>query len=46
MNATHILKVAGFDMSQRTQILETEVRIGTHEKVQGGYANYQGNPQK
>jgi hypothetical protein len=43
LNATQILKVAGFDKPQRTRILEREVQIGQHEKVQGGYGKYQGN---
>lgn len=42
VNATHILKVAGFDKPQRTRILEREVQRETHEKVQGGYGKYQG----
>lgn len=42
LNATQILKVAGFDKPQRTRILEREVQKGMHEKVQGGYGKYQG----
>ena len=42
LNATQILKVAGFDKPQRTRILEREVQKGVHEKVQGGYGKYQG----
>lgn len=42
MNATQILKVADFDKPQRTRILEREVQIGDHEKIQGGYGKYQG----
>lgn len=42
VNATHILKAAGFDKPARTRILEREVQRGTHEKVQGGYGKYQG----
>ena len=42
LNATQILKVAGFDKPQRTRILEREVQRGLHEKVQGGYGKYQG----
>ncbi|KAI8983537.1 hypothetical protein BDB01DRAFT_897121 [Pilobolus umbonatus] len=42
LNATQILKVAGFDKPQRTRILEREVQTGDHEKVQGGYGKYQG----
>lgn len=43
INATHILKVAGFDKPARTRILEREVQKGVHEKVQGGYGKYQGS---
>ncbi|KZV79655.1 apses-domain-containing protein, partial [Exidia glandulosa HHB12029] len=42
LNATQILKVAGFDKPQRTRILERDVQKGEHEKVQGGYGKYQG----
>lgn len=42
LNATQILKVAGVDKSKRTKILEREILIGAHEKVQGGYGKYQG----
>ncbi|CEL07622.1 Putative APSES transcription factor [Aspergillus calidoustus] len=42
INATHILKMAGFDKPARTRILEREVQKGVHEKVQGGYGKYQG----
>ncbi|KAJ9105232.1 hypothetical protein QFC21_001597 [Naganishia friedmannii] len=42
INATHILKVANFDKPQRTRILEREVQVGEHEKVQGGYGKSQG----
>jgi hypothetical protein len=45
INATHILKVAGFDKPSRTRILEREVQKGVHEKVQGGYGKYQGKAQ-
>ena len=45
LNATQILKVAGFDKPQRTRVLEREVQKGEHEKVQGGYGKYQGTPQ-
>lgn len=44
INATHILKAAGFDKPARTRILEREVQKETHEKVQGGYGKYQGTP--
>ena len=43
LNATQILKVAGFDKPQRTRVLEREVQKGEHEKVQGGYGKYQGS---
>ncbi|KAI9891540.1 MAG: hypothetical protein M1814_002663 [Vezdaea aestivalis] len=42
INATHILKVAGFDKPARTRVLEREVQKGIHEKIQGGYGKYQG----
>ncbi|KAK4148853.1 hypothetical protein C8A00DRAFT_19383 [Chaetomidium leptoderma] len=42
VNATQILKVAGVDKGRRTKILEKEIQIGEHEKVQGGYGKYQG----
>ncbi|KDE09062.1 hypothetical protein MVLG_00780 [Microbotryum lychnidis-dioicae p1A1 Lamole] len=42
LNATQILKVAGFDKPQRTRVLEREVQKDVHEKVQGGYGKYQG----
>ncbi|KAJ5769473.1 hypothetical protein N7520_004032 [Penicillium odoratum] len=42
VNATHVLKAAGFDKPARTRILEREVQKGKHEKVQGGYGKYQG----
>jgi transcription factor MBP1 len=45
LNATQILKVAGFDKPQRTRVLEREVQKGEHEKVQGGYGKYQGELQ-
>lgn len=41
-NATQLLKVAGVDKAKRTKILEKEVHVGTHEKVQGGYGKFQG----
>lgn len=43
VNATHILKAAGFDKPARTRILEREVQKDTHEKIQGGYGRYQGS---
>lgn len=42
INATHILKAAGFDKPSRTRILERDVQKLTHEKIQGGYGKYQG----
>ncbi|KAA8570784.1 hypothetical protein MFRU_011g01620 [Monilinia fructicola] len=42
LNATQILKVAGIEKGKRTKILEKEILIGDHEKVQGGYGKYQG----
>jgi ankyrin repeat protein len=42
LNATQLLKVAEFDKPHRTRILEREVQVGVHEKVQGGYGKYQG----
>lgn len=46
INATHILKIAGFDKPARTRILEREVQKGVHEKIQGGYGKYQGTGTK
>lgn len=43
MNATQILKVAGFSKPKRSKILETEIHLALpHEKVQGGHGSYQG----
>jgi transcription factor MBP1 len=42
VNATHILKTANFPKAKRTRILERDVQVGEHEKVQGGYGKYQG----
>ncbi|KAH6656095.1 ANK-repeat protein MBP1 [Truncatella angustata] len=42
INATHILKAAGYDKPARTRILEREVQKDDHEKIQGGYGKYQG----
>ena len=42
MNATQILKLAGFSKPKRTKILEKDVLQGHHEKIQGGYGKYQG----
>lgn len=40
INATHILKAAGMEKSQRTKILDRTDY--PHEKVQGGYGKFQG----
>ncbi|KAI9839101.1 MAG: transcriptional regulator swi6 [Sclerophora amabilis] len=42
LNATQILKVAGIEKGKRTKVLEKEILIDEHEKVQGGYGKYQG----
>lgn len=42
VNATQILKIAGFGKAQRTRILEREVHKYTHRKVQGGHGKFQG----
>lgn len=42
LNATQLLKVAGFHKRDRAQILEREILIEVHEKIQGGYGKYQG----
>lgn len=42
LNATQILKVAGIEKGKRTKVLEKEILLGEHEKVQGGYGRYQG----
>ncbi|OAA70092.1 Transcription regulator HTH, APSES-type DNA-binding domain protein [Akanthomyces lecanii RCEF 1005] len=42
INATHILKAAGFDKPARTRIMERDVQKDVHEKIQGGYGKYQG----
>lgn len=42
VNATQILKVAGIPKSARTKILDKEIIVGLHDKVQGGYGKYQG----
>ncbi|CAO3686433.1 unnamed protein product [Rhizopus stolonifer] len=41
LNATQILKVAGFEKTQRTKILDQE-DLKDYDKVQGGYGKYQG----
>jgi hypothetical protein len=43
LNATQILRAAGFSKPKRTKILEQEIHASTtHEKIQGGYGKYQG----
>lgn len=42
INATQILRAAGLPKPQRTKVLERDVVSGVHEKVQGGYAGFQG----
>jgi hypothetical protein len=42
LNATQVLKVAGIDKGQRAKIIEREILIGEHEKIQGGYGKSQG----
>lgn len=42
LNATQVLKVAGINKIQRAIIIEREILIGEHEKMQGGYGKCQG----
>lgn len=42
MNATQLLKLAGFSKPKRTKILEKEIHTEVHEKIQGGFGKYQG----
>ncbi|KAJ3037214.1 transcriptional regulator swi6 [Rhizophlyctis rosea] len=42
INATQILRAAGLPKPQRTKILDRDVCSGLHEKVQGGFAGFQG----
>ncbi|CAI8510000.1 unnamed protein product [Pichia kudriavzevii] len=42
VNATQILKIAGFGKTQRTRLLEREVHNLVHRKVQGGHGKFQG----
>ncbi|KAJ3299592.1 hypothetical protein HK104_008305 [Borealophlyctis nickersoniae] len=42
INATQILRAAGLPKPQRTKILERDVVGGVHEKIQGGFAGFQG----
>ncbi|KAI8847622.1 transcription regulator HTH, apses-type DNA-binding domain-containing protein, partial [Chytridium lagenaria] len=44
INATHLLKVAGFmDKAKRTKVLEREVHCCVHEKIQGGMGGIRGH---
>lgn len=42
VNITQILKMANFSKAKRSRILEREVVLMKHEKVQGGYGRFQG----
>ncbi|KAH6570285.1 hypothetical protein BASA50_004449 [Batrachochytrium salamandrivorans] len=42
INATQILRAAGLPKPARTKVLEKDVSLGLHEKIQGGYAGFQG----
>ncbi len=42
VNATQILKVAGYEKHHRTRVLQEQIEKVEHEKVQGGYGKYQG----
>ncbi|KAI8922691.1 transcription regulator HTH, apses-type DNA-binding domain-containing protein [Entophlyctis helioformis] len=42
INATQILRAAGLPKPARTKVLERDVVMGVHEKIQGGYAGFQG----
>lgn len=42
VNATQVLRAAGLAKPQRTKILEKDISRMKHEKVQGGYAGFQG----
>ena len=42
VNATQILRAAGLPKPARTKVLDKQVALGIHEKVQGGYAGSQG----
>lgn len=42
VNATQVLRAAGLAKPQRTKILEKDISRMIHEKVQGGYAGFQG----
>jgi transcription factor MBP1 len=42
INATQVLRAAGLPKPARTKVLEKQVSRGMHQKVQGGYAGFQG----
>jgi regulatory protein SWI6 len=42
VNATQVLRAAGMLKPQRTKVLEKYVLSGKHDKVQGGFAGFQG----
>ncbi|VEU21457.1 DEKNAAC102556 [Brettanomyces naardenensis] len=42
VNATQILKIAGYGKAQRTRLLEKEVHKFEHRKIQGGFGRFQG----
>lgn len=42
VNITQVLKMANFSKAKRSRILEREVVLMKHEKVQGGYGRFQG----
>lgn len=42
VNSTQILKAADFPKSKRTRILEKEIQVEEHEKLQGGNGSVQG----
>ncbi|KAJ8327865.1 hypothetical protein QVD99_006394 [Batrachochytrium dendrobatidis] len=42
VNATQILRAAGLPKPARTKVLEKDISMGPHEKIQGGYAGFQG----
>ncbi|KAI9338504.1 transcription regulator HTH, apses-type DNA-binding domain-containing protein, partial [Obelidium mucronatum] len=42
INATQVLRAAGFPKTQRTKILERDISGGVHEKASGGFHMFQG----
>ncbi|KAI8912627.1 transcription regulator HTH, apses-type DNA-binding domain-containing protein, partial [Gorgonomyces haynaldii] len=42
VNATQVLRAAGLPKPARTKVLDKQVSQGVHEKIQGGYAGFQG----